>query len=34
VIVIEAAGPAGGKLSAKRVWVLDEKGGVRFVGSQ
>ena len=33
VVVIEAAGPAEGKLSTKRVWVLDEQGGVLFVGS-
>jgi len=34
VIVIEAAGPAKGKLTAKRVWVLDEQGGVLFVGNR
>ena len=32
VVVIEAAGPPSGKLTAKRVWVLDEQGGVLFVG--
>jgi hypothetical protein len=34
VVVIEAAGPAKGKLSTKRVWVLDENGGVLFVGNR
>jgi len=34
VVVIEAAGPQGGKLTAKRVWVLDEQGGVLFVGGE
>lgn len=34
VVVIEAAGPAEGKLSTKRVWVLDEQGGVLFVGAR
>jgi hypothetical protein len=32
VVMIEAAGPANGKLMAKRVWVLDEEGNVLFVG--
>ena len=32
VVMIEAAGPANGKLMAKRVWVLDEAGNVLFVG--
>ena len=34
VIVVEAIGPEQGKLSAKRVWVLDEKGEVLFVGGR
>jgi hypothetical protein len=34
IVMIEAAGPENGKLTAKRVWVLDERGGVLFVGSQ
>jgi hypothetical protein len=34
VIMIEAAGPANGKLTAKRVWVLDEQGGVLYVGGR
>ena len=34
VVVIEATGPAKGKLTAKRVWVLDEQGGVLFVGGR
>jgi hypothetical protein len=34
VIMIEAAGPANGKLIAKRVWVLDETGNVLFVGGR
>jgi hypothetical protein len=34
IVMIEAAGPENGKLTAKRVWVLDEQGGVLFVGSQ
>jgi hypothetical protein len=34
VIMIEAAGPANGKLIAKRVWVLDEAGNVLFVGGR
>lgn len=34
VVVIEAAGPANGKLIAKRVWVLDEQGGVLYVGGR
>lgn len=34
VIMIEAAGPADGKLMAKRVWVLDEAGNVLFVGGR
>jgi hypothetical protein len=34
VVVIEAAGPAKGKLTTKRVWVLDEQGGVVFMGAQ
>jgi len=33
VIMVEAAGPAGGTLSARRIWVLDEEGGVLFMGS-
>jgi hypothetical protein len=34
VVMIEAAGPARGKLSTKRVWVLDEQGDVLFVGTK
>jgi len=34
IIVVEAAGPKEGKLSARRVWVLDEQGGVLFMGSR
>jgi hypothetical protein len=34
VVVVEAAGPANGALSTKRVWVLDEQGGVIFLGSR
>ena len=34
VVMIEAAGPKEGKLTAKRVCVLDEQGGVLFVGSR
>jgi hypothetical protein len=34
VVMIEAAGPANGRLTAKRVWVLDEQGGVLFVGNR
>jgi hypothetical protein len=34
VVVIEAAGPAKGTLTAKRVWVLDEQGGVLYVGGR
>lgn len=34
VLVIEAAGPQDGTLQAKRLWVLDDKGEVLFVGSK
>jgi len=34
VIVIEAAGPSTGALTAKRIWVLDEAGEVLFVGGK
>jgi hypothetical protein len=34
ILVIEAAGPANGTLSTKRVWVLDEQGNVVFMGSR
>jgi hypothetical protein len=34
VVVVEAAGPAKGKLTTKRVWVLDEQGGVVFMGAR
>lgn len=33
VVVVEAAGPPEGKLTARRIWVLDEQGGVLFMGS-
>ncbi len=34
IVMIEAAGPPKGKLTTKRVWVLDEQGGVLFVGAR
>ena len=34
IIVVEAVGPNQGKLSTRRVWVLDEKGGVLYAGGQ
>ena len=34
VVVVEAAGPANGTLATKRVWVLDEQGGVVFMGAR
>ena len=34
VILIEAAGPRDGVLSARRVWVLNEDGGVLYMGSR
>jgi hypothetical protein len=34
IILVEAAGPEGGKLSTKRIWVLDEQGGVIYAGSK
>ena len=34
LMVIEAAGPQDGTLRAKRLWVLNEKGEVLFVGSK
>ena len=34
IVMIEAAGPAKGKLTAKRVWVLDEQGDVLYVGGR
>ena len=33
VVVVEAAGPRDGNLTAKRVWVLDEQGAVLYMGS-
>jgi hypothetical protein len=34
VVVVEAAGPEKGNLTTKRTWVLDENGGVLFVGAR
>ena len=34
IIMIEATGPPKGKLSSKRVWVLDENGAVLFFGGR
>jgi hypothetical protein len=34
VVMVEVAGPAKGKLAKKRLWVLDEQGGVLFVGGR
>ena len=34
IIIVEAAGPRGGKLSTKRLWALDEQGEVIVVGTK
>jgi hypothetical protein len=34
VVVVEATGPPAGKLTTKRVWILDENGGVLFMGAK
>jgi hypothetical protein len=34
VVVVEATGPPEGKLTTKRVWILDENGGVLFMGAK
>lgn len=34
LIVIEAIGPASGKLTTKRLWALSESGAVLFVGTR
>ena len=34
VILVEATGPRGSTLATKRLWVLDEQGGVLFVASR
>jgi hypothetical protein len=34
VIVVEAAGPKSGSLSARRLWVVGEDGGVLLAGSR
>lgn len=34
LIVVEAIGPATGKLTTKRLWVLSDTGAVLFVGTK
>jgi hypothetical protein len=34
LVVIEATGPATGKLTTKRLWALSETGAVLFVGTR
>ena len=34
VILVEAAGPPGGTLGRKRLWVFDEGGNVLYAGSR
>lgn len=34
VVVVEAAGPRGGKLTTKRLWAIDLKGDVIVVGTK
>ncbi len=34
IIIVEAAGPRGGKLTTKRLWAIDESGEVIVVGTK
>ena len=34
LVVVEAIGPATGKLTTKRLWVLSDSGSVLFVGTK